>query len=62
MELQSQYSHVSEHSGVEKGEHIFRKEALLVEIQQDRSGLAGLWLPEAQMRCWLAQFLCDLRL
>lgn len=28
-------------------------------MQKDRSGLAGLWLPEAQLRRWLAQFLCD---
>ncbi len=34
----------------------------LVEIKEDRSGLTGLWLPEAQLRHWLAQFLCDLLL
>lgn len=46
--------------GVAKEKHIFRNEASLVEIQGDRSGLAGLLLPEAQLRCWLAQFLCNL--
>lgn len=45
---------------VDKEKHIFRNEASLVEIQGYRSGLAGLWLPEAQLRHWLAQFLRDL--
>lgn len=44
---------------MDKEKHIFRNEASLVEIRGDRSGLAGLWLPEAQLRCWLAQFLCN---
>lgn len=40
---------------VGKVEHIFIKEASLFGIQKDRGGL-----PEAQLRCWLAQFLCNL--
>lgn len=47
-------------NGVDKEMHIFGYEASLVEIQGDRSGLAGLRLPEAQLRHWLAQFLCNL--
>lgn len=48
--------------GCGQRKRIFRNEASLVEIHVDRSGLARLQLPEAQLRCRLAQFLCNLLL